>query len=128
MLPGVQQQTSRAHKTTLNLIHLCFKNVVCAVSMNKKQMHMCFHFALPPTEHCRCCGVTLPQRAANADRFHLVWLSMHSLVTSLGFHGFFCVPWWSKCVSKGFSTLTRTQFVGGIQWILGKNFYGIIMI
>lgn len=33
----------------------------------------CASVFLPPTEHCRCCGVTLPQSAANADRFHLVW-------------------------------------------------------
>lgn len=84
----------------------------CQTVVYMKKKCTCASVFLPPTEHCRCCGVTLPQRAVYADRFHLVWVSIHSLVTSLGFMVF---------VSQGGLNVFRGLFHPDENTICGEN-------
>ena len=57
--------------------------------MNEKNAHVLLFFSLL-LNTVGAAGVTLPQRAVYADRFHLVWVPVHSLVISLGFTVILC--------------------------------------
>lgn len=94
----------------------CLKCCCAAVWMKIK--HTCAS-VFPPTVGA---AGSPSLKDCNTDSFHLVWVSVHSLVTGLASR----VPWWSECVQRAFP-LWREHNLWGKHWIV-EGFYGTVMV